>query len=229
MYANAFVQGPAEMLPPYEWQARETAMARAKQLYLRGSDIIYTALDTRHRGFSRAMEQENDRQRMLGRLKKEDAGLLYWAVAGGLAAYSIDVLDFDLGSRIPEWEVMLLRAYELDPDYGGAMLDELLFLFFASMPEFMGGDRERADMHYRRVMEKTGGNSVGAYVSYAQAISIPGQDYDTFRDKLEMALAVDPNEDISTRLVNIINQRKARWLLDNAFYYFSFLPIPDDY
>jgi hypothetical protein len=46
---------------------------------------------------------------------------------------------------------------------------------------------------------------------------------------LEKSLAVDPNEDVSNRLVNIINQRKARWLLDNAYLSFSFLPFPDNY
>jgi hypothetical protein len=44
-----------------------------------------------------------------------------------------------------------------------------------------------------------------------------------------MALAIDPDADVSTRLVNIIAQRRARWLLDNAWVFFSFLPIPDDF
>jgi predicted anti-sigma-YlaC factor YlaD len=166
---------------------------------------------------------------LLQKGKKDDAGLLYWAVAGGLAAYSIDVLDFDLSAHLPAWNLMIHRAYELDPDYGGAALDEFLVLYYASLPEFLGGDKERAKIHFRRALEKTGGHSAGAYVSYAQSICVPAQDYDTYRDFLEKALAVDPNADVSTRLVTIINQRKARWLLDNAYNYFSFLPIPDDY
>jgi predicted anti-sigma-YlaC factor YlaD len=124
---------------------------------------------------------------------------------------------------------MIHRAYELNPDYDGATLDEVMLLFYASLPELLGGDKEQAMVHFSRAQEKTGGRSTGAYISYAQAICVPQQDYEAFRENLEKALAVDPDANPSARLVTIINQRKARWLLDNAHIYFSFLPIPDDY
>ena len=229
MYSNAFVHGPAEMLAPDQWQEREEGMKRAKQLYLRGYDILCKALNSRFRGFSQASAGDGTLQAMLRKCKKEDTSLLYWTVAGGLAAYSIDVLDFGLSSHIPEWSVMIHRAYELNPDYDGAALDEFLILFYASLPEVMGGDKERAVFHFNRALEKTGGNSTSAYISYAQSICVPAQDYDTYKDYLEKALAVDTNENVSTRLLTTINQQKARWLLDNAYIFFSFLPMPDYY
>ena len=229
MYANAFVQGPADMLPGEEWQLRENEHKRAKQLYLRGQEILYGALDLKYKGFSKAGADEKTFAALLAKCKKEDTGLLYWAVAGGLAAYSLDLLDFDLSAKIPEWSMMIKRAYELDPNYNGAALDEFLLLFYASLPEVMGGDKERAKFHYNKALEKTGGKSTGAYVSYAQSICVPAQDYKTYADCLEKALAVVPDADVSARLVNIINQRKARWLLDNAYLNFSFLPFPDNY
>ena len=229
MYSNAFVHGPAEMLRPSEWRTREAELQRAKQLYLRGHEILYDALEAKFRGFRKASADDGSLQSILRRCTKSDVGLLYWAVAGGLAAYTINVFDFDLSSRIPEWNMMIRRAYELDPDFGGATLDEFFVLYYASLPELMGGDKERAKIHFQRAMEKTGGNSSSAYISYAQSISVPAQDYDTFQDYLERALAIDPNADVSTRLVTVVNQKKARWLLDNAYNFFSFLPIPYDY
>jgi len=232
MYANAFVQGPAEMLPLEDWQERDAELARAKRLYLRGSAILYDALDKKFKGFKKAAEKEGTApgtlQPILKKCKKADAGLLYWAAAGGMAAYSIDILDFELNARLAEWTVMVQRAYELDPNFGGAALDEFFILFYASLPDLLGGDKERAEFHYRRALEKTGGKSAGAYIAYAQSLCIPAQDYDTFKDCLEKALAIDPDADPSNRLVTIINQRKARWLLDNAYNYFSFLPFPDN-
>jgi len=233
MYANAFVQGPADMLPNSEWQQRDDAHKRAKQLYLRGQQMLYEALDLKYKGFSKAAANvgadEQAFKALLNKCKKEDAGLLYWTVAGGLAAYSLDLLDFELNAKIPEWSMMIKRAYELDPDYNGATLDEFLLLFYASLPEMMGGDKERAKEHFNKALEKTGGKSTSAYISYAQSICVPAQDYETYKNYLEKALAIDPNADVSTRLVTIINQRKARWLLDNAYLSFSFLPFPDDY
>jgi len=233
MYANAFIQGPADMLPNSEWQQRADAHKRAKQLYLRGQQILYGALDLKYKGFSKAGANAGADEKafasMLAKCKKEDVGLLYWTVAGGLAAYSLDLLDFELNAKIPEWSMMIKRAYELDPDYSGATLDEFLLLFYASLPEILGGDKERAKEHFNKALEKTGGKSTSAYISYAQSICVPEQDYETYKNYLEKALAIDPNADVSTRLVTTINQRKARWLLDNAYLSFSFLPFPDEY
>jgi predicted anti-sigma-YlaC factor YlaD len=229
MYANAFVQGPAEMFPRYEWEAREAALNRSKQLYLRGYRILYNALEKKFPGFKEATVEKGSMQSLLNKCKKQDVGLLYWAVAGGLSAYSIDILDYELSANIPQWSAMIHRAYELDPDYSGAALDEFFILFYASLPELLGGDLERARYHYKLALEKTGGNSAGTYVSYAQSVCVPAQDYETFKDCLEKAAAINPDADASTRLVNIINQQKARWLMDNAWTFFSFLPIPDDY
>jgi len=229
MYANAFVQEPAEMLPRSEWEAREAALKRSKQLYLRGYGILYDALEKKFPGFKKATVEKGTIQPLLQKCKKTDVSLLYWAVAGGLSAYSIDILDYELSANIPQWSAMIQRAYELDPNYSKAALDEFFILYYASLPELLGGDMERAEYHYKLALEKTGGNSAGAYVSYAQAVCVPAQNYDAFKDNLEKAIAIDPNKDTSTRLVNIITQKKARWLLENAWIYFSFLPIPDDY
>lgn len=226
MYANAFVQGPAEMLPYHDYEEREAALDRAKSLYLRGIDILYRGMDLKYPGFSAATS--NGRlPEILSRTKKEDIPALYWIAAGGFSAYSINLLDFELSARITDWSAMIHRAYELDPNYGGATLDEFYIIFYSSLPEILGGDKERAEYHFMQTMEKTGWNSASAYVSYAQNISEPAQDYDTFRDYLEKALAIDPDADPSNRLVTLINQQKAAWLLDNAWLFFSFLPIPD--
>jgi len=229
MYANAFVEGPAEMLPRSDWEGREAALLRSKQMYLRGYEILYNALEKKFPGFRKATVEKGTIQPLLKKCKKQDVGLLYWAVAGGLSAYSIDVLDYNLSANIPQWSAMIQRAYELDPNFGTASLDEFYIIYYASLPELLGGNRELADKHYKLALEKTKGNSAGAYVSYAQSICVPAQNFKAYKDCLENALAVDPNLNTSTRLVNIISQKKARWLLDNAWVYFSFLPIPDDY
>ena len=233
MYANAFVQGPAEQMDSIDYyEERLEGLDRAKKLYLRGTTLLYSALDKKYPGFSAATVTEGTLDPLLKKCKKEDVPLLYWTVAGGLAAYSIDVFDFSLGSAIPEWGAMIARAYELDPDFNNGAIDDFYILYYASLPEILGGDKAKAELHYKRALEKTRGLAAGPYVSYAQAICIPAQDYDSFKENLEKALAIDPDEDPSTRLVNTLSQRKARYMLENAYEYFSFLPFEggeDDY
>ena len=225
MYANAFVQGPAEMLDSIEYyEERIAAFDRAKNLYLRGHDFLYTALDKKYPGFSAATVEGGTLDTYLKKCKKDDVPLLYWSVAGGISAYSIDVFDFDLSVKIPEWDAMMARAYELDPGFDNGAIDEFYILYYPALPESLGGDKAKAEIHFEQALEKSKGLSAGPYVSYAKAVCVPAQDYEAFKENLEKALAIDPDEDTSNRLVNILSQRKARYMLDNAYEYFSFIP-----
>jgi predicted anti-sigma-YlaC factor YlaD len=219
MYANAFIQGPAEQFPRYMYEERQAAMERAKKMYLRGLDMLYRGLELKYPGFSGAFQNGN-LSGVLARMKKADVPALYWSAAAGLSAYSLNSFDMELGVRIPEFQALVLRAYELDPDFNISALDEFFFLFYASLPASMGGDKEKAEIHFQRALEKTKGLSAGPYVSYAQAISIPAQDYDKFKELLDTALSIDPDRQPSNRLVNILAQRKAQYLLDNAVLFF---------
>ena len=225
MYGNAFVQSPAERLDPvFDFYERLEAMDRAKQLYLRGYNMLLSALDKKLPGFSEATVQAGTIEPLLARLRIEDVPLLYWTAAGGFLAFSIDLFDFEHGSRIPEWSAMVARAYELDPDFNNGAIDEFYLLYYASLPEIMGGDRARAELHFQRALEKNNSQSAATFVSYARAIAIPAQDYETFRAVIEKALSIDPDLDPSNRLMNILSQRQAQFMLDHADEYFSVIP-----
>jgi predicted anti-sigma-YlaC factor YlaD len=219
MYANAFVQGPAEMLPRTEYRERREERERARLLYLRSVTILRSGLDKKYPGFNEA-GREGKLDSYLARTQKADVPLLYWTVAGSLAAYSLDPFNLELGMRIPELSAMLQRAYELDPEFNDGALDDFYVLFYASLPPFLGGDKTKADIHFNLALERSKGMSAGPYVTYAQAVSIPAQDYETFKKYLELALAVDPDANPANRLVNIISRRKAQFLLDHAPDYF---------
>jgi len=237
MYANAFVQKPAEQLSRDMYVERQAAMDRAKKLYLRGLEKLYRGLDLKYPGFSGAFKPGDPQNtpgslqgalpEILAKMKKEDVPSLYWAAAAGLSAFSLNPFDLALGLRIPEFFALVQRAYDLDPDYNSGALDDFLLLFYASVPEAMGGDKARAEIYYQRALEKSKGLLASPYISYAQAVAIPAQDYDTFKKCLDAALAIDPDASPSNRLVNIINQRKAQYLLDSASQYFINVPGDD--
>jgi predicted anti-sigma-YlaC factor YlaD len=227
MYANGFVQGPAEALDTEYYAEREAAMQRAKQLYLRGAALLYSALEKKYPGLGRA-EEQGELASYLAKMGADDVPLLYWTAAGMLSAYSLDVFDFDLGAKIPELSGFIARAYELDPDFNRGAIDEFYILYYAALPEIMGGDKARAEQHFNRALEKSERLSASPYLYYAQGICVPAQDYEGFKEKLNAALAIDVDAAPSLRLMNILAQRKARRLLDRAYYYFSFLS-EDDY
>jgi predicted anti-sigma-YlaC factor YlaD len=219
MYANAYVQTPAEMLPLAQYAEKLAAMDRAKKLYLRGLNLLYRCLELQYPGFSEAFQ--NDKQEeILSKTKKADVPALYWAAAGGLAAYSINPFDMDLGMRIPEFLALVKHAYLLDPDYNSGSLDQFLFLFYASVPQTIGGDAEKAKEHYAKALEKSKGMQPGPYISWAQTISIREQNHIEFKALLETALAIDIEKDPANRLVNEISRRKAQYLLNSMHQFF---------
>ena len=220
MYANAFVQKPAEQLPRALYAERQKALVRAKNLYLRGLGLLYRGMELKYPGFNDARGTQGSLAAVLSKMNKRDVPSLYWAAAAGVSAFSLNPFDVGLGMKLPEFYALAERAYELDADFNSGALDDFFLLYYASLPESMGGDKARAEFHYSQALEKSGGVLASPYVSYAQAVSIPAQDYDTFKICLETALSINPDEDPPNRLVNIISQQKARHLLDTASLYF---------
>jgi hypothetical protein len=162
-------------------------------------------------------------------MEKADVPSLYWTAAGYLSAYGLDPFDPNQGRRVPDLMFYIDRAYELDPDFNNGALDDFYVLALSSLPESLGGDKTKVEPHFRLAVEKSGGRLAGPYVSYAQSVSIPAQDYDTFRKYLETAIALALKTDRANRLMNIISLRKAQALLDNAADYFIDIDDGEDF
>ena len=52
-------------------------------------------------------------------------------------------------------------------------------------------------------------------MAFAAGVSMPADNRAEFQQLLEQALAIDTNEDTSLRLLNLVNQTRARMLLDH--------------
>ena len=231
MYANAFVQGPAEMLPLSQYEEKRFQMIRAKNLYLRGVQILERGINNKYPDLlgEWGPVENPEFTKALSAIKKEDISLFYWYAAGTLSAYALDAFDISLGLRVPQIMAIMNRAYELDGNYNSGAIDELFLIVYGALPDGMGGDTEKALIHYKRALEKSNGQTAGPYVSYAQTVAVNAQDYEEFKKNLEMALAIDPAADQNNTLVNIINQRKARHLLAKAPELFVDLEQWDDF
>jgi predicted anti-sigma-YlaC factor YlaD len=215
MYANAFLQTPASMLSESEYKKQEFSYRRAKNLYLRGRDIILVCLEDKYPGFRAALQKRNYGQ-ALERTTRRDAPLLYWASAGWLGGFAIDPFDMDLGITLPAAAALMERVLRLDPDYAAGAIHEFYILYYGSLPEYMGGSLKKARDHYGLALAISRGKSATPYLSLATAVTVKEQNVKEFRELLSKALAIDPEAVPENRLVNVLNQRKAQWLLEHA-------------
>jgi predicted anti-sigma-YlaC factor YlaD len=227
-YANAFVATPASMLPFEEWERQAEMQARAKQLYLRGREYLVHGLDVRYPGFEAALFSD-DREAVrpfLAQMDENDVPFLYWTGASWVAAFSLDTFDLDLAFSVSRAEALMLRALELDSDYSDGAIHSFFIQYYASLPETMGGDKQKAEYHYEQALDIADGRLAGPYVAYAESVVIPRQDADLFVELMEKALAVEVDEYPPARLINVLTQRKARWYLENIEDFFL-LGIPE--
>ncbi|MGI5173396.1 hypothetical protein H0R92_07310 [Treponema sp. OMZ 840] len=218
MYANAFVQMPAEMLDASAYALQAEEQKRAKLHYLRGSSYALRALDMRYPGLAAALESGNfeDTVRFVGRLKKQDVPAAYWTGAGRLGAFSADPLDTERLKTLPCTVALLEKAAELDPDYNGGAVWDALTAFYALAPAEFGGNIERAHFTSAESFRASGGKNPSPYITYATSFCVPNQDVQGFKENLKKALAFDIESDPANRLALVIAQKKAAWLLDRG-------------
>ena len=214
MYANAFLQTPADMVPREEPERKDALLNRAKNLYLRGRDMILVGLEKRQPRM-RALWKARKFKEAAAAFAKKDVPALYWAAAGWVAAYALNPFDVELGMTLPQAASLMDRVLELDPNFSGGAVHNFFVLYYGSLPDYMGGDTAKAREHFRLALEASGGRDTSPYISLASTVDIKEQNAAEFRTLLQKVLDFDPDSDPPNRLVNILNRRKARWLLDH--------------
>lgn len=214
MYGFAFVQAPSDLLPDSEVERQIAMRARAKKLFLRAREYVLRGMELRRKGFRAELEKGNAAG-AIARAKPADADYLYWAGASWLAAFSTDPFDMNLLVTVPLPQAMLEQVLAWDDAYGGGSVHELFISFYASVPAEIGGSEQRARGHFQKSLALSRGLSAGPYVSLASSVSVKNQNAAEFRDLLGKALAIDVDADPKNRLQNVINQRKARWMLEH--------------
>lgn len=214
MYANAYLQTPAMMLGNSDNAKKDNMLSRSKKFYLRGRDMVLRALDVRHPGFMKAV-QNDELSNFVSVMVKEDVPFLYWSAASWMGAYSINAFDINLSVGVKKAVILMNKALELNESYNNGVIHDFFIAFYASMPQGMGGNDEKAKFHFNRANEISGGNNPWPYVSYASSLSVKNQDKKEFKSMMEKALSMDVNKDITNRLANIIAQRKAKWYIEH--------------
>jgi len=219
MYANAFLQTPADMMPKQELGQKEFMLERAKNLYLRGRDMLLIGLRKRNPNLLRQLKNRKYKE-ALAPYTKKDVPTLYWAAAGWVGAFAIDPFDMKLGLTLPQAAALMERVTQLDPGFSRGAVHNFYILYYGSLPDYMGGDLKKAREHFQMAMAASGNRDTSPLVSLATTVDVKEQNVEEYKSLLQKVLEFDPDSDLGNRLVNILNQRKARWLLDHVDDYF---------
>jgi predicted anti-sigma-YlaC factor YlaD len=219
LYAYAFLQTPASMLQGEKYEERKELMSRAKRLFLRAREYAVQAITIRHPGFGFELK-ENELQAILAKMTKEDVPYLYYAGLSDMGAFTSDSFDMELIVLLPKVVLVISRALELDETYELGAIHEFFVSYFGALPKELGGSEEKSRSHFAKAIELSQGKKASTFVALASTVSINTQNLAEFKDLLGKALAIDVDKYIPGRMMNILAQRKAKWMLDHVDDYF---------
>jgi predicted anti-sigma-YlaC factor YlaD len=224
-YAYAFVQQDADELEYTDVKAAAALKTRARRLYLRARNYGLRGLEVHHRGFQKAFSINP--KTAVGMAKRKDVALLYWTAVSWAAAISVSKDNPELIGGLPQVEALIDRALELDEAFDYGAIHTFLITYEMGRQSGAGDPVARSRKHFERALELSGGQQAGPMVSLAEAVSVQRQDLAEFKSLLERALTIDPDAKPQWRLVNLIMQQRARWLLDHTDDLFL-KPVPED-
>ena len=209
-YGYAFVQQEADFVEAQDLDRATQMRQRAKKLYLRAAEYGVRGLEVELPGFRERLASDPDA--VLAKAGKAQVPLLYWTGAAWAAAFAIDINDAELSTKQTVIEKMMRRALALDESYDNGALHDF-FISWEAAHASTGGSIAKAREHFARATQLADGRRAAPYVSLAEAVSITENNKKEFEQLLNQALAVDLNKAPEQRLANVINQRRARWLL----------------
>jgi predicted anti-sigma-YlaC factor YlaD len=213
-YAYAFVQQDADEMEDKDLAAATDLRNRARRLYLRARNYGLRGLEVKHPGFEKALRQDPLKAVKLASTK--DVSMLYWTAASWGAAISVSKNDPDLIADLPQVEAMIDRAFELEPDFDHGAIHSFLITYEMTRQGASGNPAERARQHFERAVQLSGGQQAGPMVSYAESVCVSQQDAKQFEALLNRAIAINPDARAEWRLVNLVMQRRAKWLLSRV-------------
>lgn len=212
-YSYAFVQEDADEAQDTDRVRAASLRARAAKLYIRARNYGLRGLEVKHKDF--AAELKANPKQAVQELKKSDVPLMYWTTLSWAAALSASH-DIMMLPEIPRFEALADRVLELDESYEEGAIHGFLITYEMSRLNPKPDRLAIAKAHFERNLELAKGHQAAPYVTYAESVLVFEKDKAGFQQMLRTALKIDVNTWPEHRQLNLVMQRRARWLLSRT-------------
>ncbi len=210
-YAWGFINEDADEIEDDDYRQARKIRLRVKKLLLRARNYGLRALELKYKNIGTQLRV--DPVSAVAKVGKRDVDLLYWLGVSWGAAISVSKDDTNLIADQPIVEALLDRALVLDEDFDNGAIHEAMISYEMARQGGKGNPESRARAHFKRAIEISKGLRVAPYVNLAEAVSIKTQNSKEFTELLNKALAVDLKKSPKSLTINLVMQRRAKWLL----------------
>ena len=214
LYAYGFVESEAWKLSPIkydEFEESERIRKRAAKFYRRGYVYGVRGLEVEHPGIGARLKKTPEEAAR--DLEPPDVPLAVWTAAALGGAIGLSKDDPESTADVAVIGALLERALLLDESFEEGSTHELLMAYEASR---VGGSRDKALRHYERALALGSAKSPSIWLGWAERVSVHEQNRREFEDLIDRSLAFDVEAHPENRLLNLLAQRRARWLKGNA-------------
>jgi len=194
---------------------------RAGRLYLKAKTLGFRALSDRADFAAAASGNIDEFKTLLKRYSSGDVPALFWTANAWASWIAANLSSVEAVGDLPALEATMQRLLELDGSYyyGGPHL--LMGIYLAAKPAILGGDINRARVHFDKAMTLSGGKILGTRVLFAEYYARSARDRGLYVKTLEEVLAASPGEIPDMTLADVMAQEKAGRLLDRTEEYFE--------
>ena len=197
-----------------DFDAAQYHSTRATKMFLRGMNYALKLLGSR---WQKQIFADSDTVARL--IKDTGAGKrtpMMWAAIGLASAINQNKDNIEMVAQISTARAMLQRVVEIDAKHPpadkalAALPHVALGMAYTAASAQLGGDAEKATMHFKKALELTGDRFLLARVQYARRVGVMTQNRQLFHDELLKVLQTDPAIWPEQRLANEIAHRRAR-------------------
>jgi predicted anti-sigma-YlaC factor YlaD len=206
-YTYAFVQPEADIVEEDDFIKAREVRGRAGRLYMRAYRYGLRGLELAHPGFSALLPVEPEEA--ASQLVLDDVPLAVWTAAALGSAIGASTDNAEATADIAVVGALLHRSLELDEDFEQGTIHEFLVSYEA---QTLTGSVQRAQRHYQRALDLSRSMRCGIWLTWAESFSVAAQNREEFVGLIEKVIAFDVGSSPENRLLNILAQRRARWL-----------------
>ncbi|HML17705.1 MAG TPA: TRAP transporter TatT component family protein [Bryobacteraceae bacterium] len=212
-YSYAFVAEDADEAEDTDRVRAAALRAQAAKLYIRARNYGLRGLEVKRPEFT-ARLTANPKE-AVQELKKSDVPFMYWTTISWAAALSVSH-DIMMLPEIPRFEALADRVLQLDESYEEGAIHGFLITYEMSRLNPKPDRFAIAKAHFERNLALAHGHQAGPYVTYAESVLVAQKDKAGFQEMLRTALRINPNAWPEHRQLNLVVQRRARWLLSRT-------------
>ena len=175
-------------------------LTRAKKVGLKSLDLHYPDLKDHLQG--KGVKQAI-------KIKKQDAGLVYWSMTAWAGAISLSKDSPDVVADLPEVLRLAEMAWQANPQFDHGALASMMGTLELAKP---GGKPEAAEKYFNLAIEWRG-TQVAPLISKAENWAVATQNKEAFQLLLNQAIELAGSQN---DLSNAVMRRRAQWLLDST-------------